>query len=179
MLHPLPAVWGGWISFAQPHLGDAVRLFRDVMESAPDELTLMVSLADGEADVLVCFAGDAAAGEELVGPLRGQLPVLCDQFGLTSYLQIQAMLGEVPFGSRNYWKSHFVRALPDDLIDEIVEHYLAHPQDGDDEILIEPMHMSPVETTARVPPGTPAANRAAGSDPACRPRRRSGRAPVP
>ena len=79
--------------------------------------------------------------------LRGQLPVwLCDQFGLTSYLQIQAMLGEVPFGSRNYWKSHFVRALPDDLIDEIVEHYLAHPQDGDDEILIEPMHMSPVET---------------------------------
>lgn len=33
-----------------------------------------------------------------------------------------------------------MRALPDDLIDEIVEHYLAHPQDGEDEILIEPMH---------------------------------------
>ena len=142
VLHPLPAVWGGWISFAQPHLGDAVRLFRDVMASAPDELTLMVTLGDGEADVLVCFAGDAAAGEESVGPLREQLPVLRDQLGLTSYLQIQAMLSEVPpvFGSRNYWKSHFVRALPDDLIDEIVEHCLAHPQDGEDEILIEPMH---------------------------------------
>ena len=66
----------------------------------------MVSLADGEADVLVCFAGDAAAGEEsVVGPLREQLPVLRDQLGLTSYLQIQAMLSEVPpvFGSRNYW----------------------------------------------------------------------------
>ena len=105
VLHPLPAVWGGWISFAHPHLGDAVRLFRDVMGSAPDELTLMVSLSDGEADVLVCFAGDAAAGEESVGPLREQLPVLRDQLGLTSYLQIQAMLSEVPpvFGSRNYW----------------------------------------------------------------------------
>jgi FAD/FMN-containing dehydrogenase len=155
VLHPLPAVWGGWISFAQPHLGDAVRLFRDVMESAPDELTLMVSLADGEADVLVCFAGDAAAGEESVGPLREQLPVLRDQLGLTSYLQIQAMLGEVPFGSRNYWKSHFVRALPDDLIDEIVEHYLAHPQDGEDEILIEPMHGA----ARRVPPDATAFSR--------------------
>ena len=58
-----------------------------------------------------------------MGPLREQLQVLRDQLGLTSYLQIQAMLGEVPFGSRNYWKSHFVRALPDDLIDEIVEHF--------------------------------------------------------
>ena len=156
VLHPLPAVWGGWVSFAQPHLGDAVRLFRDVMESAPDELTLMVTLGDGEADVLVCFAGDAAAGEESVGPLREQLPVLRDQLGLTSYLQIQAMLGEVPvFGSRNYWKSHFVRALPDDLIDEIVEHYLAHPQDGEDETLIEPMHGA----ARRVPPDATAFSR--------------------
>ena len=36
VLHPLPAAWGGVISFAQPHLGDAVRMFRDVMASAPD-----------------------------------------------------------------------------------------------------------------------------------------------
>ena len=35
VLHPLPAVLGGWISFAQPHLGDAVRLFRDVMGRRP------------------------------------------------------------------------------------------------------------------------------------------------
>ena len=139
-LHPLTAVWGGRISFAQPHLGDAVRLFRDVMTSAPDELVLMVILADGEAAVLVCFVGDATAGEEAAGPLREQLPVLRDRLGLTSYLQIQGMAGDDPFGWRNYWKSHFVRALSDDLIDEIVEHYLAHPQDGEDEILIEPMH---------------------------------------
>jgi FAD/FMN-containing dehydrogenase len=139
-LHQLPTVWGGWISFAQPHLGDAVRLFREVMASAPDELVLMVSLGDGEADVLVCFVGDDAAGEEAVGPLREQLPVLRDRLGLTSYLQIQGMQGDFPFGSRNYWKSHFVSALPDELIDEIVEHYLAHPLDGEEEILIQPMH---------------------------------------
>jgi FAD/FMN-containing dehydrogenase len=139
-LHPLPAAWGGVISFAQPHVGDAVRLFRDVMASAPDELVMMVSLREAAAHVMVCFAGDAAAGEETVGPLREQLPALRDRLGLTSYLQIQVMQGDTPFGLRHYWKSHFVRSLTDDLIDELVEHYLARPRDGDDEILIEQMH---------------------------------------
>ena len=66
--------------------------------------------------------------------------VLRDRLGLTSYLQIQVMQGDTPFGLRHYWKSHFVRALTDELIDEIVECYLARPPDGDDEVLIEQMH---------------------------------------
>ena len=148
VLHPLPAAWGGVISFAQPHLGDAVRMFRDVMASAPDELVLMVFLSEAAAHVTVCFAGDAAAGEEAVRPLREQLPVLRDGLGLTSYLQIQVMQGDTPFGLRHYWKSHFVRALPDDLIDEIVEHYLAHPEDGEDVVLIEQMHGAALRVSA-------------------------------
>ena len=40
------------------------------------------------------------------------------------------MQGDLPFGLRHYWKSHFVDSLPDDLIDEVVDHYLAHPQAG-------------------------------------------------
>ena len=58
------------------------------------------------------------------------LPALSDGLGLRSYLQIQVMQGDLPFGLRHYWKSHFVDSLTDDLIDEIVDHYLAHPQDG-------------------------------------------------
>ena len=60
-------------------------------------------------------------------PLRESLPVLSDGLGLTSYLQIQVMQGDLPFGLRHYWKGHFVDSLPDDLIDEIVDRYLAHP----------------------------------------------------
>jgi FAD/FMN-containing dehydrogenase len=144
-LHPLPAAWGGLISYARPHMGDAVRLFRDVMASAPDELVLMLFLdhekvREGAAYVTVCFAGDVEAAEEAVRPLREQLPVLRDRLGLTSYLQIQVMQGDTPFGLRHYWKGHFVDSLPDDLIDEIVEQYLRHPQDGEDGVLIEAMH---------------------------------------
>src|SRR4029077_6870456 len=40
-LHPLPAVCGGIIAYARPHLRDAIRVFRDVMASAPDEMILM------------------------------------------------------------------------------------------------------------------------------------------
>ncbi len=144
-LHPLPAAWGGIISYARPHVGDAIRLFRDVMASAPDELTLMCYLdhekvPGGAAFITVCFAGEAQAAEEAVRPLRETLPVLHDGLGLTSYLQIQVMQGDTPFGLRHYWKGHFVDSLPDELVDEIVDRYLAHPEDGWDTVLIEQMH---------------------------------------
>jgi FAD/FMN-containing dehydrogenase len=144
-LHPLPAVWGGIIAYPRPHMHDAIRLFRDVMASAPDELTLMCYLdhakvPEGAASITVCFAGDTESAEEAIRPLRESLPVLSDGLGLKSYLQIQVMQGDMPFGLRHYWKSHFVDSLTDDLIDEIVDHYLAHPQDGSDVVLIEHMH---------------------------------------
>jgi FAD/FMN-containing dehydrogenase len=144
-LHPLPAVWGGIIAYARPHLRDAIRVFRDVMASAPDEMILMCYLDhekvdEGAAFITVCFAGDAEAAAEAVRPLRESLPVLSDGLGLTSYLQIQVMQGDTPFGLRHYWKSQFVDSLPDDLIDEIVDNYLAHPQDGSDVVLFEQMH---------------------------------------
>ena len=159
-LHPLPAVWGGIITYPRPHMRDAIRLFRDVMASAPDELTLMCyvdreRVPEGAASITVCFAGDAEAAEEVVRPLRESLPVLSDGLGLTSYLQIQVMQGDLPFGLRHYWKSHFVDSLTDDLIDEIVDHYLAHPQDGGDVVLIEPMHGAAL----RVPPDATAFSR--------------------
>ena len=104
------------------------------------------------AIITVCFAGDAEAAEEAVRPLRESLPVLSDGLGLTSYLQIQVMQGDLPFGLRHYWKGHFVDSLPDDLIDEIVDHYLGYPQDGWDMVMIEQMHGAalrvPLDATA-------------------------------
>jgi len=152
-LHPLPAVWGGIITYPLSHMRDAILLFRDVMASAPDELTLMFfadneEVPEGAASITVCFAGDADAAEEAVRPLRESLPVLSDGLGLTSYLQIQVMQGDLPFGLRHYWKSHFVDSLADDLIDGIVDHYVARPPDGGDVVLIEPMHGAAL----RVPP---------------------------
>ena len=130
------------------------------MAAAADELTLMCDLnhgqvPEGAAFITVCFAGDAEAAEEAVRPLRESLPVLSDGLGLTSYLQIQVMQGDLPFGLRHYWKGQFVDSLPDDLIDEIVDHYLAYPQDGWDMVMIEQMHGAAL----RVPPDATAFSR--------------------
>jgi FAD/FMN-containing dehydrogenase len=65
------------------------------------------------------------------------------------------MQGDLPFGLRHYWKSHFVDSLTDDLIDEIVNHYLTHPEDGGDALLIEQMHGAAL----RVPPDATAFSR--------------------
>ena len=156
-LHPLPVAWGGLISYALPHAGDALRLYRDVLASAPDELTLMYyvdreKVPEGAAFITVCFAGDAGAAEQAVRPLRESLPVRADGLGLESYLQIQVMQGDLPFGLRHYWKGHFVDSLPDDLIDELMECFLASPRDGWDALLIEGIHGAalrvPVDATA-------------------------------
>ena len=59
--------------------------------------------------------------------LRETLPLLHDGLGFNSYLQIQVMQGDTPFGLRHYWKGHFVDALSDGLIEEIVEQYATPP----------------------------------------------------
>ena len=64
--------------------------------------------------------------------------LLVDRVGPTSYLQLQAIFGELPFGLRHYWKGHFVSGLPDDLIDFLVEHW-AHQQSTLGTILVEPL----------------------------------------
>ena len=159
-LHPLPAVWGGIIAYPRPHMRDAIRLFRDVMASAPDELTLMCYLnhekvPEGAAFITVCFAGDAEAAEEAVAPAARE-PAGAERRPRPHQLPADpGDAGRSPFGLRHYWKSHFVDSLPDDLIDEIVDHYLAHPQDGRDEVLIEQMHGAAL----RVPPDATAFSR--------------------
>ena len=59
---------------------------------------------------------------------------------MTSYLQIQVMQGDTPFGIRHYWKSQFTDELSNDLIYDIVDHYQAQPSGSMSSILIEPVH---------------------------------------
>jgi FAD/FMN-containing dehydrogenase len=139
-LELLPRVFGGIIRFGPDELADGLRLFRDVMDLAPDELTLMAYLARDLLHVTVCAVGDEVHWAEQVRRLRETVAVAEDGLGLNSYLQIQVMQGDTPFGIRHYWKSHFVDALSDGLIDDIVDHYAARAAGHDSSILIEPLH---------------------------------------
>jgi FAD/FMN-containing dehydrogenase len=69
--------------------------------------------------------------------LRRDLPVLEDELGPATYLDLQALAGILPFGLRHYWKGHFLRALDRDLFVRLVEAVGADDAVGAAFILLE------------------------------------------
>ena len=141
-LHPVETVFGGMLVYRIEGAREVVRRFRDLMTEAPDHLTCQLLLGadrntrDAAAIVLVCCTGPDDPPE--LGPLRSSRHLAHDHVARIPYLELQAMM-DMPFGMRNYWKGHFVRALSDELIDELVERFgvLGRVPGG---ILIEALH---------------------------------------
>jgi len=146
-VHPIYTLLGGLIVYPLQDAREALRLFRDVSLIASDELTCMVLLerdeGTGERAVVlsVCYTGPSSLGQKEIRPLQESLPVLTDAVRPMSYLELQAIFGELPFGYRNYWKGQFVQDLPDELIDFTAEHYSRwESSHAHGAILIEPLH---------------------------------------
>jgi FAD/FMN-containing dehydrogenase len=137
-LHPIgPQVLAGGVvhSFA-----DAPELFRflgDFVAEAPDELSVTASTfrappempvpADMHGELVtvlaVCFAGDLTAGEEALRPLRSFGRPLLDGIAPMPYTALQSGSDAAyPDGQHNYWKSHYIDELTDDVIAAIIEH---------------------------------------------------------
>jgi len=122
-LHPVGELYGGPIHYAAADTVAVLRLLREVQTAAPDELVCMLFLgvhggfSEPVVEVVVAFNGPPAAGEAVVRPLRERIRVLRDGIRPISYLDLQAVNVQVPFGVRHYWKGHFVRELSDDVID--------------------------------------------------------------
>jgi FAD/FMN-containing dehydrogenase len=144
-LHPVGEVYGGYLYYAPDDAAAGLRAFRDLTAQAPDELVAMPVLttrAEGAVTGLVlalelCYAGSREAAEAAIGPLRAAAPVMHDQLGPLTYPDMQA-LAQMPFGLRHYWKGHFLRELPDPLIDRLVDHWRGQPGIG--AMLFEPIH---------------------------------------
>jgi len=126
--YPVSTVLGGLIVYPRESAGEILRAYRDFMETAPEELTTYVALActpDGlpATVVIPCWSGaDLAAGEAAIAPLRMLGEPLMDAVGAIPFPAMQSILDDgFPAGSRNYWKSAFVKGLPDGAIDVLVE----------------------------------------------------------
>jgi FAD/FMN-containing dehydrogenase len=141
----LGPLFGGMLVFSLAHAADALRLYRDVTTDAPDELTCsFVLLTDPEsgkklAGIAVCWDGDPAGGERATAPLRGSVPVAGGELRPATYLEIQRIYAETPFGLRNYWKGHFLPAMPDAVVEATVDAFGRVPS-GHSVILIEAPH---------------------------------------
>ncbi|HEU0247554.1 MAG TPA: FAD-binding oxidoreductase [Gaiellaceae bacterium] len=123
-LHPLDLVVGGRLEYRGARVRDVLRLYRDAVARSPRQLSCQaeISLDDSLTPALLvapCFTGADDASEEL-HVLRTAPGLVTDEVRPQTFLE-QQLVFDSPYGeNRHYWKGHFVRELPDELIDELV-----------------------------------------------------------
>jgi FAD/FMN-containing dehydrogenase len=145
-LYPLERVVGGLLVYRGSGVREALRLVRDVAVGAPRELGCQAELgvdASLAPTLLVapCYTGSATDLEEL-RQLRAAPGLVEDRVRRRSFLE-QQLVFDSPYGeNRHYWKGHFVRELPDELIDELVVQVNGLERPGS-HLLIESLHGAP------------------------------------
>jgi FAD/FMN-containing dehydrogenase len=145
-LHPLDGVFGGQLTYRGPGVRDAFRRFRDAAARAPSDLSIQAGLGTDEAvvptfSVTPCYTG-ADPDPPALRDLRAAPGLLHDGLRVHTFLDQQRVF-DSPYGeNRHYWKGHFVRELPDELIDLLLERVVAlgRPPGG---LLIESLHGAP------------------------------------
>ncbi|MGE0725250.1 MAG: FAD-binding oxidoreductase [Alphaproteobacteria bacterium] len=120
-----------------------IRLWRDFLADKGDDVASLVEFSTIARDpsypasawgrrvytLAAVHAGDAEEGERVLAPLRALAEPLVDLSGPLGYSELQKLFDtQTPFGRhRCYWKSHYLRGLPDSLIAAIVESNLTPP----------------------------------------------------
>jgi FAD/FMN-containing dehydrogenase len=125
-LRPVGQLLAGAVFFPLEQARDALRFYRELMATAPDELmayALFLTSPDGTplCAIAVCYVGPLETGEQILRPLRSYGRPAADSVHPMSYLEIQSMFdGGFPFGRLNYWKSSVLPELTDEAIDVLV-----------------------------------------------------------
>lgn len=133
-LHPVgPVVLGGKVIHPLGRAREALRFYYEYSQSAPDELScdaVFLTSPDGDPvfAISACYSGPIKQGERVLEPLRRFGPPLIDDIGQVEYASLQAT-GDTffPKGVLYYWKSHFLRDIPEDAVELAVEHFARVP----------------------------------------------------
>ena len=129
-LHPMRTLYAGMLVFPGPQAPQVLRRYRDVAESAPDELTVFAALMtspDGHpiTAIFPAYNGPVSKAEAAVKPFRDLGPV-ADQVAEMPYPALQSMLDDgFPSGLHVYWRSDFLKGLPDAALDTLVDRFNA------------------------------------------------------
>ena len=135
-LHPVSTVYSGLMMWPFDRARDVLTAFRTWATDLPEDGSMLISIMTAPPEPFVpaelvgqraialvgCWCGDLDAGAAAVQPMRDLAPAV-DLFGPMPYSALQSMLDAgAPFGLRNYFRTGFLDALGDDVIDALVEH---------------------------------------------------------
>jgi FAD/FMN-containing dehydrogenase len=141
-VYPVGTVLAGIVLHPVAAAAGAIRRWRDLEASAPDESAqgaLLFHFGDdapvpeslrGAAVVGLggVYAGDLDEGERVLRPLREYGPPLADMFRAMPYNEAQRMADFLwPPGLHSYWKSSYLTALSDAAIDVFVDFFARAP----------------------------------------------------
>lgn len=133
------------------------RFYRDYVRTMPDEMTIWSVLRHapplpfipeeyhGKLVLLIPFVwlGDQEEGEKLIQPIRDKGVNIGDGSGMKPWTAWQAAFdGLVTHGARNYWKSHHLKNLSDECIEEILSYAEKLPHQ-ESEVFIPHMEGAP------------------------------------
>jgi hypothetical protein len=132
-LYPVgPVITGGFRFFPVTEAAAVFRLFREMTEDIPDDLSLVAALVRSPdeshtpvAGIIACHAGSRRQAEKDLAPLRafGTNPLI-DALIRKPYTDVNAQFDYgFPNGALNYWKSSFMSGLPDDTIEAMIDAF--------------------------------------------------------
>jgi FAD/FMN-containing dehydrogenase len=136
-IHPVNQVLAGMIRFPLSQAARTLKVLREIMAEAPNELDALVEIG---SDILqyapdakqplvvvnVCCGGDSQRAAAALRPLRAIRPVLHDDIRSMTYFEAQglgdvsALLQHISGNYRGFRRSGFVAGLPDAAIERIV-----------------------------------------------------------
>ena len=134
-LHPVgPEVMAGLVIHPAERARELLELYRDVMNSGPDELSLafvyltappepeIPEALHGRPAVAIAgmYAGSVVEGREALKTIREYGPPAADLFEPMPYAAFQSALDDPP-GYRNWWTAEHLTDLHDGAIDAIVQ----------------------------------------------------------
>jgi FAD/FMN-containing dehydrogenase len=126
--HPVSTVLGGLILYPREDAGALLRYYRSFMAAAPEEVTAyagLLSTPEGKpaVGIIACYCGDLDEGERVLEPLRSFGKPFVDAIQKMPFPAMQKLIdASFPDGTRNYWRSTFLKDLSDDAIDVIINH---------------------------------------------------------
>lgn len=136
-LHPVgPLVYGGLVVLPLDQARSALHQYRAATEHMPEELTVWTVLrlapplpflppeVHGKPVIIfaMCYTGPIESGPSVVESVRGFGTPVGEHLGPMPYAMWQQAFDPLLTpGARNYWKSHNLGAIPDGLIDALLD----------------------------------------------------------
>ncbi len=139
-----PEIYSGVIVKKYENMKEYIQFHRDYVRTMPDDMTIWMVIRKapplpfipeeyhGKMVVLIPFAwlGNPDEGNKLIQPIRDFTETIGDGSGMHPYTGWQSAFdGLVTHGARNYWKSHHMKSLSDDCIDQLLKYSAILPSD--------------------------------------------------